>query len=577
MLSFKSIAIKMLLANAFFLNTMQTNGAEIHKNRADYVIVGMGTAGGLLAKKLTDDNKTSVIALHSGKNFTNSFIIKYAKNTAFSVGAGLLGSKIDLSSLDLPEEVKAKLEVILANSNDGARPLYESGSSIPQPAANDRELLWVLPLPFAGGTSVNAGAWCRGTNQFFAKWEAISGKEWSVDKILSIYKSLEDYHGQTTNPEARGHHGRLRVRQDPISKLARVFTQAEIKATRTPFVLDYNDPNTPIGVSAQIQLTRKGDNSFFRVSSATAFLNHHMMKSDGTGVGGRKLKVLFESFGMRTIWKGNRAIGVEYMQDGIVKKVFANKGVIVCAGLRSSPFLMHSGIGSSALLTSFGIPVLFDNPNVGANLSDQPHTISLFSSNPNDSNINNNGIFSQIAWLPKPGGNPISRQIRLATLDVVPGLTPCLVDLCQPKSRGSVSINSSNPLAPPVINLGFLTNQDDLDLFVSAYQIYVKQLNLQLQAIDPLYRLIFPDPAILDDLPALTDFIREEVGSNMHFQGHCRMAPLNQQGVVNSRGRVYGTKNLFVADNSVVPLVMDGSPMATGYLVAANIARLLGY
>lgn len=576
MLSVKNLTC-MLFVLSFFSNAMQAPASEIPDHRADYIIVGVGTAGGLLAKRLTDDHRTSVIALNSGKNFTNSFILKYGKNTAFSVGAGLLGSQIDLSSLDLPKEVKAQLEELLTNSNDGARPLYESGSTLPQPNADGRRLLWVLPLPLAGGTSVNAGAWCRGTNQFFSKWEAISGKEWSAERVLAIYKSLEKYHGKTTNPKIRGHHGPLRVRQDPISKLAEVFTKAEIKATGTPFVVDYNDPNTPIGVSAQLQLTRRGDHSFYRVSSATAFLGHDVMKTDGTGIGGRRLRVLFESVGMRTIWKGNKAIGVEYSQNGVIKKVFANKGVIVCAGLRSSPFLMHSGIGSASLLTSLGIPVVFDNPNVGLNLSDQPHVITLFSSNPNDSNVNGNGIFSQIAWLPTPGTKSISRQVRIATIDVIPGITTCLVDLCQPKSRGSVSINSSNPLAAPVIDLGVFSNSEDLDQLVSAFQTYLKNINIQIQKIDPLYRLVVPDPAILDNETLVREFIKQEVGSNMHFQGHCRMASINDGGVVNSRGLVYGTQNLYVADNSVVPLEMDGSPMATGYLVAANIARLLGY
>ncbi len=72
-------------------------------------------------------------------------------------------------------------------------------------------------LPLAGGTSVNAGAWCRGTNQLFSQWEAIAGPEWSVNKILSLYKGLERYHGKTNSPNARGHHGPIRIRQDSPS------------------------------------------------------------------------------------------------------------------------------------------------------------------------------------------------------------------------------------------------------------------------------------------------------------------------------------------------------------------------
>lgn len=553
----------------------------VQGNRADYIIVGVGTAGGLLAKKLTDDKKTSVIALHSGQNFTGSFILKYGKNTLFSVTATLLGSPppFDPATLDLPPEVREELQNLIALTTTTAKPLYETGATIPQPNADDEELLWVISLPEGGGSAVNAGAWCRGTNQLYAQWEAIAGSEWSVNRILQIYKDLEDYKGKTTNKPARGRDGPLNVLQDKASPLSKVFTQAIIDATGFPFVLDYNDPNTPIGASSQFQLTREGEQGYYRVSSVTAFLNEHVMHSSGKGVHGRKLQVYLGSTALRTIWSGNTAIGVEYFQNGATKQVYANKGVIVCAGLRSSPFLLSSGVGPASLLDSLGIPVVYDNPNVGQGLADQPHVILLFSSNPKDSAAGGNAVFSQIAWLPAPGGDPTQRQLRFSTVDAIPGVTLALFDLCQPLSRGSVSLNSADPLAPPVIDFGILSNPSDLDLYIAGFQTYIKNINTALQAIDPSYQLIFPDPSILapSETDLLTAFIKESIEANMHFQSHCRMAPLNQGGVVDSQGRVYGVNNLIVADNSIVPQCMDGSPMASAYMIAANIARLLGY
>lgn len=515
--------------------------------RADYVIVGAGTAGAVVARKLSDDKKTSVIALHNGPNVSNDPEIKFSENTLFTVLSGLFGP-----------------------------PLFETGDTLPQPNADNRELTWTIALPFGGASSINASAFCRGTNQVFSQWESIAGPDWSVSRILEIYKDLETYDGDTTNPGARGFNGPIHVLQDPSpSGTSQKFTQAFTDATGFPFVLDYNDPNTPIGPSSQLQYTHKGPDGAIRVSSATAFLNHNVMTPDGYGRHGRKLRVLFDSPALRTLWKGNKAIGVEYLDGDKVRRVYARKGVIVCAGLKSSFFLLHSGVGPRALLESYNIPVVYDNPNVGQNLADQPSVRMVFVTNPEDADLNFNNLFTQIAWLPSPSGDPTIRELRFASANPIPGINVGFLDLCQPRSRGFVSINSSDPLDPPVVSMGSLTEAEDLDILKQGMQVYIKNLNLALQAIDSQYQLVYPDPAILTNDSLVIDFIKEGISCQEHFQSHCRMAPLNQGGVVDSKGKVYGVSNLFVADNSIVPQCMDGSPMATGFLIGANIADLI--
>lgn len=557
-----------LIALFFSTQSLQASSG-VKGNRTDYIIVGVGTAGGLLAKKLTDDKKTSVIALHSGQDLTGTFILKYGKNTIFSVGATLLGTQLDPEVQEIFQDF-----IDLSSLSGNAAPLYEAGATVPQICASGDDLLWVISSPLGGGSGVNAGAWCWGTSQVYSQWEAIGGPEWSPTRIFKTYKKLEDYRGKTTNSSARGKDGPLEVIQNEKSKLANVFTEAMIQAAGVPYALDYNDPNFPYGASNQFQLTRSGDNGYYRVSSATAFLHDGIVDDRGKGVHGRKLKIKFGSTGLRVIWNGNTAIGVEYTQNNEIKQVFADKGVIVCAGLRSSPFLLSSGVGPSSLLNALDIPVVYDNPNVGQGLADQPHVILLFSSNPQDSASNGNTPFSFLSWLPDPRGSRPGRQLRLSTADLVPGFTVGLFDLVQPLSRGTVSINSANPLVPPVIDFGLLCNSDDLDLYVAGFQTYIKNLNQQLQSIDPSYQLLVPDPSLLDpgNVALLEAYIKDAAEANMHFQSHCQMGT-----VVDSHGRVFGVNNLYVADNSINPLVMDGSPMASGYLVAAQIARLLGY
>lgn len=520
---------------------------------ADYVIVGVGTSGAVLAKRLSDDKKTSVVALHNGENLTQDPLIKFSKNAIFTVFSALLG------------EIDPAINF-----------LYFSGLTIPQTFADNRDMLWVMANPEGGASSINAGAWARGTNELYFQWEAIAGKEWSVNRILSIYKQLENYNGKTTNPKFRGYCGPINVRQDPhASKVSRTFTKAMIQATTLPYVLDYNDPETPIGVSSRFQYTQNGPDGSLRVSSATAFLNRDVVTLKGYGKDGRKLRIHFNSMALRTLWSGNTAIGVEYLHNGEVKQVFARKGVIVCAGLYSSPFLMHSGVGPAAVLQPLNIPVIFNNPNVGQGLVDQAQLPLLFTSSPEDYIKHSAGIFNQISWLPAPGGNIKIRQFRLAFTNPIPGLTLGVFDLCQPLSRGSVTINSADPTAPPVIDFGFLSNPSDLALYQSGLQVYIKALSESLQAIDPLYQLISPNPNILNDINAVTAFIKSQIRSNQSFQSHCRMAPFNQGGVVDSRGRVYGVQNLYVADDSIVPLCMDGATMASAYLIGANIARMI--
>lgn len=516
---------------------------------ADYIVVGVGTAGAVVAKKLSDDRRASVIALHVGENLTEDPLIKFSADAAITVPYLLVGP-----------------------------PLYQNGETVPQPNADDRQLPWGIALPEGGASSINAGAYCRGTNEFSEKWEAIAGPNWSKDRLLALYKLLETYDGNSTNCAIRGCHGPLDVRQvEHPSQVSLKFTQATMEAARVPFVLDYNDPATPIGASSQLQYTQNGPGGELRVSSVNAFLNEKVVTSNGYGVDGRKLRILFNSTALKTIWDGNKAIGVEYLNDGEIKRVFAKKGVIVCAGLKSSFFLLHSGVGDRALLESFNIPVVFDNPNVGQHLVDQPGVRILFTSNPLDTPLigGDPGLFAGISWLPHPH-HPHSkiRELRFATINPIPGLTLATFDLCQERSRGSVSINSADPLAPPVIDLGEFTHPEDLFLFEEGFRTYVKRINEHVHAIDPEYELIFPDPAILDDPVLLREFIKENVGCNQHFQNHCRMAPFEHGGVVDSIGKVHGVENLFVADNSIVPN-MDGSPMSTGYLAGANVALLI--
>ncbi len=553
------------LSLSFFM--LLCTAPHLQADDPDYVIVGVGTAGAVLAKELSDDKKTSVVALHTGENLTDTRLIKLSKNAIFTVLAGLLPETPPFD--DEPEELKKLIE-------EAALPfLYERGETTPQVEALNQKLLWLLALPLGGATSINAGAWSRPTDLINKKWEEIAGPNWSVERITAIFKELENYNGKTTNHKARGFHGPIQIRQVPPSELSLKFARAIRQATGFPRVLDYNNPKTPIGVSPRVQAAQSGPNGRFRVDSPTAFLNEEVMTPDGFGVNGRKLRVHFNSFGLRAIWEGTKAVGVEYLKNGKQKEVRAKKGVIVCCGLRSSAFLLQSGIGPQKKLKSLDIPVIFHNKNVGKNLVDQTLNPCLFETNPQDTPDRKNSVFAQLSFLPAPGKNNEKREVIIATAYLIPGITATVVNLCQTKSRGSITINSNNPLDPPVIDLGILTNDEDLVTLQNAFSVYIKDISKKLHENDPKYKLIFPPPAILDKPKLLTAFIKATIQSNMCFQSHCLMAPLKQGGVVDDTGHVHGVQNLIVADASIAPAGTNGAPMATAYLCAANIAKLL--
>lgn len=542
----KSLIVLSLLCSA----SLQAGVFGPNGDTADYVVVGAGTAGCAVAKLLTDTMQTSVIVIHNGPNLSDDPLIKFSAGAAITVPLGLVGP-----------------------------PLYENGETVPQPNADNRELTWAVALPEGGASSINAGAMVRGTNEVYAQWEAIAGPNWSVDRILALFKGLETYTGETPNPAARGESGPISVLQvQNPTEVSLKFTQAVTTATGVPFVLDYNDPQTPIGAASQLQYTQSGLNGVLRVSSATAFLSPSNMAPFGLGVHGRKLRVFFNATAVKTVWSGNTAVGVEYLYQGQTQQALARKGVIVCAGLLTTPFLLRSGVGPQPLLESLNIPVVFNNPNVGQGLVDQPGIRLIFTSDPLDTPLEPTGIsglFDQISHLPDPIGDPTVRQLRLAIGNPLPGFVLGTFDLLQPQSRGSITINSTDPMAPPVVDIGVLSNPADLALYQRGFQTYIASINSALQLMDPDYEIVYPDIDTINDLAALTAFIQSEVSSNEHFQSHCRMAPQNSNGVVDSSGRVYGVQNLFIADNSIVPLCMDGAPMASAYLIGANVAQLI--
>lgn len=513
----------------------------------DYVVIGTGPAGATLAKTLSDNKRNSVLLLEAGEN--NDADVPIQNSTFAPLLQGLF----------------------FAN-------YFWQGVGVPQEELNNRVFPWTGGRLLGGASSVNRELYVRPTPSVIDKWEDLLGSTWSNEAVIQRFIELEDYNGRTDDPQFRGFKGRLDVRQAPVQPtvMAEKFALAIQRATGFDEILDYNDPKTPIGPYTRNQYTQEPDGS--RESSSTAFLSPDVIDDKGFGVNGRKLRLLTESTVLRVTFNGKRANGVEFLKEGKCCKASARKKVIVSAGFKSPALMMQSGIGPADELMKAGIPVVFDNPNVGNHMANHSIIPIVFSTNPNDPPIppdDPNAHLIAGAFLPDPTGiNPGLRQIQIEPFfsgnTLIAGISPI-----QPNSRGTVKIQSDDPLKIELGDEEFLDDPTDLQLLKNTFKTYVVNIAAELSKIDPAYKLLSPTLDIINNDTQLESFIKQNLSLTFHEQSTLRMARSKVDGVVNARGEVFGVENLVVADNSIIPFTVDGNTSATAYLIGLTIAQLL--
>lgn len=513
----------------------------------DYIIIGTGPAGAVIAKTLTDDRKSSALLIEAGENNDKDRPIR---DSAFA--------------LELEEQFYPQY--------------FWQGEGVPQGELDGRMFEWTTGRLSGGGSSINGEQYVRPTSAVLRQWERLLGPMWSPERAIRRFKQLEKYNGGTDNRRSRGYRGRIDIRQAPKNPTAMTekFTAAVERATGYPEIVDYNDPRTPLGPFTRWQLYQNPNGT--RESSSSAFLSSDIMHPNGQGVKGRKLRVLFKTTALRVLFANKRANGVELLQEGKRLRAYARKKVIVSAGINSAQLLMLSGIGPAAMLRQAGIPVVFNNPNVGKKLRNHTLNFASFTTNPGDEALpanDSNALYAGGAFLPDPTGkDPDQRAVQLVGIPADGTLTLAIIFL-RPKSRGNIAIQNNDPLKIALADEGFLANQDDLESVKSIYKIYIKEIAAQLEAVDPSYKLVSPTLDVINDDSQLEAFIKQNFDHNHHQQGSLRMAPLQRGGVVDRRGSVHGVRDLIVADASIIPFTVDGNTSAAAFLIGYTIARLI--
>ncbi|PID14983.1 dehydrogenase [Sporosarcina sp. P34] len=518
----------------------------------DYIVVGTGPAGATIARKLTDTKQNSVLVLEAGDNNSQEQPIR--------------------DSLFAPPFIL---------TDDFFPQYFWQGKSVPQKNVKGRSFDWTGGRTLGGGSSINNNQYVRPSQANMKQWENLLGPLWSPEQQTYQFAKLENYNGQTQNPNARGYNGQLDIRQAPANPtaMAEKLVTAMERATGFARILDYNDPNTPLGPFTRWQLYQTPYGQ--RESADTAFLSSDAVNENGEGVNGRRLLVSVNSTVQRVIFDNERrAIGVEFLKEGNCYYAYARKKVIVSAGINSPQLLMLSGIGPSDTLNKAGIPVVHHNANVGKNMTTHPVNTTTFTTNSNDKALPDADPFALYtggAFLPDPtpGADPNRRGVQLIGQIGTGGMLSIVIILLEPKSQGSVKIQNGDPLKIVLADADFLNKRSDLETIKNIYRVYIKNIATELSKIDSHYQLVTPSLETIHDENKLEKFIQENVGPTHHIQGTLRMAPNEENGVVNAAGEVYGVKDLIVADDSIAPFVSDGNTSAPAFFIGANIAEHL--
>lgn len=544
-----------------------------HCLEADVIVIGGGAAGCVLMNQLSENGLYSVLGIEAGANLTSDPAIE----------------AVGLPAFLLPGTAAFKYF------------WWGWKQTKPQPTLNGRiGSDWITGMTLGGGSSVNGLYYGRGSNAMYARWEEVSGSDnWSLDKILATFHVLENYQGLTILPGARGDRGPVNVLQTPT--LSQMTANILLPASQAAFpgiptVLDYNDPivQNCIDPRAQWLIDPTGTK---RVSSATAFLNSDVMTPEGEGVNGHKLRVIFDSVVVKIVFnKQGRAKKVLFIQDGQLLEAHARKAVVLAGGINSSKLLQLSGIGPKETLKKAGIKPVFINENVGKHLQNHPLIAIFLLANPADNGIPNGAPYAftiNNVYLPVVGGTSSDPRMLQILFEFIPAgvqapfpLLAIGFELLNPKSEGSVEIQSDNSFQIAAVNDGFYQDPIDLLNMENAIKVYIRDLLEQLALVNPgtpFYKPIPGDPINVVIASGFNDAVVESyvrnatnlVGDGRHFTSHCKMAPLNAGGVVDGDTRVYGTTNCFVTDCSICPVIPDINTTGPAMMIGLRSSEIL--
>ncbi len=525
-------------------------------NRFDFIVVGAGSAGCVLANRLSADPRHRVLLLEAGGRDWNPFI---------HMPAGI-----------------AKLV--------GNRSIDWQFQTEPEAALAGRRLYWPRGRVLGGSSSINAMCYTRGQPADYDGWAQAGASGWDYAHVLPYFRRAEDHYAGESRFHGQG--GPLTVSSLGYrNTLTRVF----VAAARARGLVENPDFNgeRQEGAGYYDVTQRKGR----RCSTAVAYLRPAQERAN--------LVIATRVTATRLTFDGTRATGVEYLHRGVRQQAQAEREVLLSAGAIGSPqLLLLSGVGPAGDLHAMGVRVVVDLPGVGENLQDHLDVCTLYKclepitydftpfeearvavrylltrSGPGASNVAESGAFlcSPLARDRRPD---VQLHFVPAQLDDhgrnrLPG-HGFTIHACnlRPESRGRITLKSTDPLQPPRIEARYLSAESDLDVLVESVRM---SRHIVADAAFDRYRgaEVFPGPQA-DDRAGIVEFIRRKAETIYHPAGTCRMGADNDaRAVVDDHLRVRGISGLRVIDASVMPTLVSGNTNAPTIMIAERASDLV--
>jgi choline dehydrogenase-like flavoprotein len=540
-----------LIEGAEFVTTKTRSGSlagEMGESDCEYIVVGGGTAGCVAAWRLITETDARVVLLEMGDEYRSPYL-------KLSPGFSRL----------VPKGVHCTIH-----------------RTVPQTNVDNRVLEIATGRVVGGGSSVNAQVYMRGYRNDYDQWGVSAGSDlWNWTALLPHFRRLEG--NQKFNNEFHGGSGPLTV-ADPgfICEYSHLFVKAA-QSLGVPFTADFNG-GAPSGVG-YLQFTARGGR---RCSAADAFLSG--VRSNA------RLRVVTGAQVNRILFDRQRAVGIEYVHQGLQRTLRCGGEVLLAAGAFGSPkLLMLSGIGPAEHLRRFGIPVHVDLRGVGQNLHDHCGSPLVL-----EGNSRGYGYFRQdrgwrLAWnlleyglfrrgrLTTVGGEATSFHVAgepsteatvqiycvptIAYANTAADAVPAVdgiklhVTLLRPRARGSLSLRSPNPADPPLVDPNYLGDAMDLRQLVEGLRI-AREIAGAPPLRQALARELLPGPDAQDDV-ALADYIRRTARTDWHPVGTCRMGRRDDpMSVVSATLEVLGVQGVRVIDASVMPNIVSANTNA---------------